>query len=119
MALLLEHGADPNVSDVKGSTPLMMAASCEDTRAVDLLLRAGANPNATTPADGFTALWMCTAKGHDGECPRAAIGQMTSTRSLQQLDKQLGRLDAGEITMLLEAAQRKSLSLLEGHGRVV
>lgn len=50
---LLEHGADANISDAAGSTPLMWAL--EDANKVRTLLAAGANVNART-GDGQTAI---------------------------------------------------------------
>jgi ankyrin repeat protein len=51
---LLAAGADPNVSDNQGSTPLMRAALAAGPEAVALLLKAGANP-AAKDAAGRTA----------------------------------------------------------------
>ena len=55
--LLLRRGADPNVADAKGVTPLHLAARRADTTLVDLLLRAGAETSAVALGiDGMTPL---------------------------------------------------------------
>jgi ankyrin repeat protein len=43
--LLLERGADPNVKDDDGKTPLHYAAWKGHHKVVELLLEHGANPN--------------------------------------------------------------------------
>ncbi|HUS81592.1 MAG TPA: ankyrin repeat domain-containing protein [Armatimonadota bacterium] len=62
VALLLEHGADPNYRDRAGGTPLNIV--CHQTYAegtpeiVDILLAHGADPNARD-FDGYTPLHLC------------------------------------------------------------
>jgi ankyrin repeat protein len=53
---LIERGADVNHVDKKGMTPLLYAASIDfgDGAMIDLLLKAGAKPDAKTP-EGLTA----------------------------------------------------------------
>jgi uncharacterized protein len=53
---LLNIGADVNWTDPDGGTALMAAAAAGDDEAVDLLLKAGANPNAEDH-QGHTAYW--------------------------------------------------------------
>lgn len=56
LTLLLDHGADANLrDDVQGFTPLMHAAASRQLQAMEILIRGGANPHATTP-DGVTVL---------------------------------------------------------------
>jgi ankyrin repeat protein len=64
LALLLERGADPNVSASDGVTPLMQAAMWGDDDAVAMLLRAGARPGARD-RNGNTALLMARSSGYD------------------------------------------------------
>lgn len=54
-AVLLEGGANPNGTDTRGTTPLMMAAGYGYTDIVKILLAHGANPRLAT-SDGITAL---------------------------------------------------------------
>ena len=55
MGLLLGKGANPNVKDKTGSTPLIVAAEIGFVDGVQLLLARGADPNMTN-AQGETAL---------------------------------------------------------------
>jgi hypothetical protein len=56
LAYLLKQGFDPNVANDFGKTPLMYAAQDNQREAVQILLQAGANPNART---AITALESC------------------------------------------------------------
>lgn len=53
--LLLKAGANPNLQDLKGGTPLVFAAGVGDLESAILLLKSGANPNLKTKSGG-TAL---------------------------------------------------------------
>ncbi len=55
VTLILELGADPNGTDVKGMFPLFQAASTGNDALVKLLVDAGADINLAMP-DGETAL---------------------------------------------------------------
>ncbi|KAJ4291841.1 hypothetical protein N0V90_009737 [Kalmusia sp. IMI 367209] len=46
--LLIQHGADPNIASTEGSTCLMRAAANNELEIAEILLTAGANPNAQT-----------------------------------------------------------------------
>lgn len=59
--LLLEHGANPNVVDSVGSTPLIEAAWQSNLPLVKALLAKGAAPNYKRPDNGFTALKAAVA----------------------------------------------------------
>jgi ankyrin repeat protein len=52
---LLSRGADPNVLDAAGETPLMLAAWRGHPEVVAMLLAAGANPQVKRPPAGRTA----------------------------------------------------------------
>jgi ankyrin repeat protein len=61
--LLLDHGANPNVVNVRQRTPLDLAAEAGDASAVRLLLAHGANVNVR-PARAHTALYWARKKRH-------------------------------------------------------
>lgn len=47
LRFLTQRGADPNIADKRGITPLQLAASMGYAEGAELLLNAGANPNPT------------------------------------------------------------------------
>lgn len=55
--LLLRNGADPDIGDNGGITPLMTACACDNVEKVKLLLDAGVDYNAVSE-EGVTAIWM-------------------------------------------------------------
>lgn len=62
--LLLERGADPNVADRQGLTPLHLAVRRADTALVERLLRAGAKTTVIAPGvDGVTPLGAAIGAG--------------------------------------------------------
>ncbi len=61
--LLIARGAIVDARDYKYSTPLMFAASGPFPATVQLLLEAGADPNAVDRSEGFTALMHAAAEG--------------------------------------------------------
>jgi uncharacterized protein len=60
LKLMIEHGADVNIRDANGSTPLMHAAKRGNNLIVQMLLAAGADPSAKNN-EGVTALDLATA----------------------------------------------------------
>ncbi len=60
---LLDDGANIEVRDNDGWTPLMHAASSDNVPAIQLLIAHKAKVDATTP-DGYTALAYALADGH-------------------------------------------------------
>lgn len=53
---LLKAGANPNTRSALGFTPVMFAADRGDANMIELLHRFGADVNATSLSDGYTAL---------------------------------------------------------------
>ena len=64
IALLLTHGADVNLPDARGTTPLMLCALYDLPTLAELLLAHGANIDAVNPA-GQTALMQAAGAGDD------------------------------------------------------
>ena len=70
--LLLDRGADPNLADNLGSTPLMVAAAQGFLPLMRLLLEAKAEVNAVDPQTGGTAFhWTCGCDHAD--CTEALV----------------------------------------------
>lgn len=63
--VLLEAGADPNLADLAGNTPLMAAAQLGDVSLVQRLLDAGADPGLRN-AQGETAQSLALRHDHFG-----------------------------------------------------
>ena len=61
----LDGGADPNETDVKGRTPLLLAASLGHPTLVRLLIEGGASVHVTMPRTGASAVWIAAQEGHD------------------------------------------------------
>jgi hypothetical protein len=71
--MLLARGADPNVADDRGNTPLMAAAWKCDAEVVKTLLAAKANMNAKNLSD-MTAFEFGLLEASDGAAALAAAG---------------------------------------------
>ena len=63
MKILLDRGANVEIKDDDGETPVFVASSSGDPELVRLLLKAGANPNVKAK-DGWSALMMASRDGH-------------------------------------------------------
>ena len=63
---LLEHGADPNIEDLKGMTPIFYSVTSNHLSTTRLLLEKGANPSSKAAGGGSTIL--CSA-ANDGNAP--------------------------------------------------
>lgn len=68
-AMVLDAGADPNVPDSEGWTPLMVAGSSGSVPLVELLIQRGAQVNrkakAGTSLDGMTPLMAASHRGNN------------------------------------------------------
>ena len=63
LTMLLEAGADPNTSDVKGMSALYTAANCGNLRAGKVLVEAGADINAQV-LRGQSVISIAAGKDH-------------------------------------------------------
>jgi ankyrin repeat protein len=63
MKTLLDLGADPNLRDGVGYTPLHFAAGSNNVEAAKVLLLKGAHVNDQTPRDGVSPLHIAAAEG--------------------------------------------------------
>ena len=62
--LFLDHGAEVDRRDGSGRTGIMYAASGPFPQTVELLARSGADVNLADAAEGWTALMLASAEGH-------------------------------------------------------
>jgi ankyrin repeat protein len=62
--LLLDRGADPNIANKYGLTPLLSAAYHGSDAIVAMLIRAGADVDAAEREYGYTPLGTAARKGH-------------------------------------------------------
>jgi len=58
LSYLLEKGFDPNIGNAFGKTPLMYAAQYNQLTSAEILLKAGADPNATTHDPNDSCAYM-------------------------------------------------------------
>ncbi|NXI76665.1 ANKR7 protein, partial [Rhipidura dahli] len=64
VAILLEHGADPNLVDAEGNTALHLAVLSGNIAVAGLLLEHGARSDAQNQA-GYTPLNLAVSKEHE------------------------------------------------------
>jgi ankyrin repeat protein len=108
VALLLRHGADPNVWDADhGVTPLLTALFCGQRDAALMLLAAGADPNVRSD-EGDIPLFMCVEQGDLkmaatllGAGAAKTIEESTSPTGMNALGRAVHRLDIEMIRLLL------------------
>ena len=63
--ILIEHGANPNISHFSGQTPMHRAVLSGMTEMVDLLMSAGANVNTPNSLDGWTPFHCAVMSGKE------------------------------------------------------
>jgi len=71
MKILIDNGANLEVTDADGETPTFVASSSSAPEVIKVLLDAGANPNACAE-DGWTCLMMAARQG-DYETTKALL----------------------------------------------
>ena len=71
MQILINNGANLEVTDVDGETPTFVVSSSSAPEVIKVLLGAGANPNACAE-DGWTCLMMASRQG-DYESTKALL----------------------------------------------
>ena len=81
--LLLEAGANPNVEDMYGITPLGTACSTVGSRCIDMLIEHGAKINLTCDIDLTTPLHSCFFRGNV-DCLRALLRHKPDTSIKQK-----------------------------------
>ena len=75
---LLQHGANPNLTDVSGNTPLHWAAQVGEIDGVQTLLKHHANINVQDK-QGRTALMLCVEYANKGDMIRELLKQGANT----------------------------------------
>jgi ankyrin repeat protein len=108
--LLLQHGANANAWDLnKDSTPLLMAVFRNQKEAVEILLKAGANPNVRG-GEGDSPLRFCAEQGFYDIAvllldygAAQTINEGGGPSGMSALGRAVWRSDLGFIDLLLNA----------------
>jgi len=100
--LFLEKGADPNITDNRGNTPLMGAASKCDSELIQILLDAGADPHAKSKL-GLTAMESSFMYANDGIDALIAAGARLPADKVDTY-----KLTYGSNPVVLDMIQRAS-----------
>ena len=123
---LVEHGADQNVTNKKGATPLMLATRMNHLEVIKYLVDNGADMEKASIVDGYTALLFAAYKGdmeivkylvqhgadknkvnHNGASPlliAAGKGRLGIVHYLVQQGSDLNKAQNDGVTPLLAAA---------------
>lgn len=96
--LLLQRGANANVTGLKGITPLHCAAEFGNTEAIRLLIKAGANLNALDE-DDETPLYKAIRKEH--------------TDAVKLLLNSGANVNAGQKELLTEASRHRNWEIVD------
>ena len=106
--LLIRAGANANIANDYGVTPLWLACDNGSAAMVEMLLEAGANPNATHLPAGETALLRC-----------ASTGSVEAVKSLVAHGADVNAKEAGGQTPLMWALEQRHpevVRVLVDHG---
>lgn len=102
VSLLLQHGADPNITNEKGQTPLSLVVKrgFNSNELVTQLLKAGSNPNIKDEY-GRTLLMGATVRGMD----QVVIALLEAPNIVRDASDTFGRI------VLIEATRRREYRL--------
>ena len=113
VAMLVDGGADVDARDESGLTPLITAACMGYGEFIDILLRAGAEINATVERSGITALG-CAVNGKHVEAVRLLVEAGAETgEGLQFFEL---RIRQPQVSGDHSVCRQLSLSTNTGHG---
>jgi ankyrin repeat protein len=120
--MLLAAGANPNIQDVNGMTPLMWAAGVGKPETVKMLLEKGADAKATDKLTGESALMRAlrTGKPETVKIIMAANPDITTKNSLGMTPFLVACAygDLDKIKMLIDAGADKTAKDSRGWGAI-